>query len=339
MKKTATIKDVANALGISVSTVSRVMNGQDRVSSEMRKKVTDTVRRLNYVPSYAAVSIIKKQSKTIAALVPDLQAPLYAGIVQNIEAAARARGYYMLNVMTGGNRDEEVLFLNSMMGHSVDGFVAVPASPDLSHFARSSKPAVFIDRMGYDDEYDSVVVDNFRGAYLAAQHLIEHGHSKIAIIFSERDFSNGHERILGFEQAIRNKALKIKPQYICAVGTAEKDGYAGTFRLMHLDEPPTAIFAASEPLCRGAIMALHDLKLRLGQDISLVGFDDSDLSRATVPAVTVVSRATGEMGKIGANILLDRILSGAEATVVQQVSLPVKLIARDSVKTIANPAD
>jgi len=330
MKKASTIKDVANMLGISVSTVSRVMNGQDRVSGEMRKKVLDAARKLNYVPSLAAVSVVKKQTKIVAALLPDLITPLYASILEGVEESARQRGYETLAILTHGSHDEETRFLEGMVGRSVDGIATVPASPDFSHY---TKPVVFIDRINDDDGVDSVVVDNFRGAYLAAEHLISRGHNKIAIIASEREFSTGHDRLLGFEQALRNKGLKIKPQYIYIGGGAEKDGYTGAFRLMHLDDPPTAIFAASEVLYRAVIVAMHDLKLRLGKDISLVGFEDGDLARSYSPGITVVSRASMDMGKIGANMLIEKITSGS-APIGQQVSLPVRLIMRDSVRTL-----
>ena len=333
MKKTATIKDVAKELGISVSTVSRVMNGLDRVSPAMRKKVLDTARRLNYVPSLAAVSVVRRQTKLLAALLPDLTTPLYASILEAFEEAARIRGYHTLTVLSHGSHDEEMRFLGGMVGRSVDGLAIIPASPAFSDYTASSKPVVFIDRLGNEDGIDSVAVDNFRGAYLAAEHLISRGHTKIAIIASEREFSSGHDRVLGFEQALRNKNIRIRPQYICVGGGTEKDGYAGAFRLMHLEDPPTAIFAASEPLCRAAVAAISDLKLRLGKDISLVGFEDSDLARTYSPAITVVSRATGDMGKIGANMLIEKITS-LSPPVGQQVSLPVRLIIRESVRTL-----
>jgi DNA-binding LacI/PurR family transcriptional regulator len=330
MKKTATIKDVAKTLGISVSTVSRVMNGQDRVSPAMRKKVLETARRLNYVPSLAAVSVVRKQTKLIAALLPDLTTPLYASILEALEEAARIRGYHTLTVLSHGSHEEEMRFLNGMVGRSVDGLAIIPSSPVFSNYSASSKPIVFIDRLGNEDGFDSVVVDNFRGAYLATEHLISRGHSKIAIIASEREFSSGHDRVLGFEQALRNKNIRIKPQYIFVGGGTEKDGYAGAFRLMHLDDPPTAIFAASEPLCRATVAAIHDLKLRIGKDISLVGFGDSDFARTYSPAITVVSRAAGDMGKIGANMLIEKLTS-LSPPMGQQVGLPVRLVVRESV--------
>jgi DNA-binding LacI/PurR family transcriptional regulator len=335
MKKAATIKDVAKALGVSVSTVSRVMNGQDRVSSEMRKKVTDTVRRLGYVPSHAAVSVVKKQTQLIAALLPDLRTPLFSGVLEGIEQAARAKGYFTMVVLTNGSRDEEQRFLNSTMGHFVDAIAVVPSTPDLSHFSLFSKPIIFMEHIGDDADCDSVAIDNFRGAYVAAEHMLQMGHSKIAIISGDRAFGSGRDRYWGFEQALRNRRVKINLQYVCAGGWAEKDGYAAAFRLMNLSDPPTAIFAAGEQLSRGAIMALHDLKLRLGTDVSLIGFEDNDLASASNPALTVVSRPTAEIGKISAGILIERISAGSPPVARQKVSLPPKLVARSSVRDIS----
>ena len=335
MKKAATIKDVAEALGISVSTVSRVMNGQDRVSAEMRKKVSDTVRRLGYVPSHAAVSVVKKQTRIIAALLPDLHTPLFSGILEGIEQTARTKDYYTMVVLTNGSRDEEQRFLNSTMGHFVDAIAAVPSTPDIAHFSQFTKPTVFIEHIGDDADCDSVAIDNFRGAYLAAEHLLQMGHSKIAIISGDRSFSSGHDRYWGFEQAMRNRRVKINLQYVCAGGWAEKDGYAAAFKLMNLSDPPTAIFAAAEPLCRGTIMALHDLKLRPGLDVSLIGFEDNDLASVSNPALTVISRPTAEMGKIAAGILTERLFAGTPPAVRQKVSLPPKLVVRTSVRDIS----
>ncbi len=331
MKKDATIKDVAKALGISVSTVSRVMNGQDRVSSEMRKKVTETARKLNYVPSHAAVSVVKKQTHIIAMLLPDLHTPLYSGVLEGFEQSARSKDYYTMVVLTGGSRTEEQRFLTSGMGHFVDAVGVVPASPDITHFSSFTKPAVFIEHIGDDVDCDSVSIDNFRGAYMATEHLLQMGHHKIAIISGDRAFSSGHDRYWGFEQALRNRRAKINLQYVCAGNWAEKDGYAAAFKLMNLNDPPTAIFAAGEQLCRGAILAINDLKLRLGRDVSVVGFEDNDLAIVTNPAISVISRATAEMGRVAANILIERIAAATPPAVRQKVSLPPRLISRGSV--------
>ena len=337
MKKAATIKDVAKTLGISVSTVSRVMNEQDRVSGEMRKKVWETVRKLNYVPSHAAASIVRKQTNIIAILAPDLHTPLYSRIVEGIEQAAKARGYYTMIVLTHEGREEERRFINGSMGHFVDAIAVIPSSSNLTYYNKLTKPVVFLENTGDDDRFDSVAVDNFRGAYTAAEHLLQSGHKKIAIISGDKSLSAGHDRYWGFEQAIRDKGLTLKPQYVSLNGWAEKDGYAAAFHLLHVDNPPTAIFAAGEQLCRGVIMAAHDLKLRLGRDISLIGFEDSDLARVSSPAVTVVSRAAGEMGHIAAGILIDRLTDNTRPAVTQKVSLPPKLVIRGSVRNLSDP--
>ena len=334
MKIAVSIKDVADTLGVSVSTVSRVINDQDRVSSEMRKKVTEAVQELNYVPGYAAVSIIKKQTRLVAVLVPDLRSPFYASMVQGIEETFRKIDYYTLVVATGSSKNAETDFLNSMIGQSVDGAVIVPSTSNLSHLSDYTKPFVLLDRNTGDYDFDCVTADNFRGAYLAAEHLITMGHKKIAIISGDKTVDTGHERHWGFEQAMRDNGVRIRPEYDCVGGRTEKDGYENAFKLFHMDDTPTAIFAAGRELCRGVIMALHDLRLKVGKDISLVGFGDSDMARLSSPPVSVVSSPDDEMGRIGAQILLDKITTGAEQVSCQRISLPVKLSVRGSVREI-----
>ena len=334
MKKTPTITDVAKMLNVSVSTVSRVMNGRDRVSDETRKKVLDAVQKLNYVPNYAAVSIIKKQSKVIVAIVPDLNTPFFLNVVQGIEEITKSQGFFTMVFSSNGSSEEEYNFINGTMGRSVDGAIIIPSNPDLSFYKDYTKPVVFVDRFNDDYSYDSVVIDNFRGAYIAVEHLIQMGHRKIAIITGPKVLNIGKERYWGFDQAMRDNDVEINNDYICIDDWCESDGYNNTKKLLSLDRPPTAIFAGNENICCGILKAIHDLNIKLVKDISLVGFDDNELAVFSNPQVTVIRRATNEMGKIGATLLLDKINKKNSHSTPQRVSLPTQLIVRESVKKI-----
>lgn len=334
MKKTSTITDVAKFLNVSVSTVSRVMNGRDRVSSEMRKKVMDAVQKLNYVPNYAAVSIVKKRTNVIVVLVPDLNTPFFLNVVQGVENIAKSHGYFTMVFSTNGSLEEESNFINGIMGRSVDGIIAVPSSPDLLHFEDYDKPIVFVDRFNDNYSYDCVVIDNFKGAYTAVEHLVQMGHKKIAIISGPRELNIGKERYWGYDQAMRDNNLDIKDEYISIGGWSEKDGYDALSRFMRMMDPPTAIFATNENICRGVIKAAHDLNLKFVEDISLISFDDNELAQIVNPQISVVSRATNEMGNIGASILLDKIEERRNITLPQRISLPTQLIVRGSVRKI-----
>lgn len=332
MNKTSTIKDVAKYLNVSVSTVSRVMNDRDRVSNEMRKKVMDAVQKLNYVPNYSAITIIKKQTNVIVALVPDLDTPFFLNVVQGVEEVCKSLGYFTMVFSSDDNSEVESNFVNGIMGNFVDGIIVVPSTSDLSFYKEYNKPIVFIDRYNDDFSFDCVVIDNFRGSYIALEHLIQMGHKDIAIITGPKELNIGKERYWGFEQAIRDNNISIHEEYICISGWSESDGYIYAKKLLALAKPPTAIFAANENICRGVIKAINELNLTLAKDISLVGFDDNELARFVTPQVTVVNRATNEMGRIGAKILLDKIKNSTLKPTPQRISLPANLILRGSVK-------
>ncbi len=334
MKKAPTITDVARMLNLSVSTVSRVMNGRDRVSDETRKKVLDAVKKMNYVPNYAAVSIVKKQSKVIVALVPDLNTPFFLSVVQGIEEIAKSQGFFTMVFSSNGSSLEEHAFINGTMGRSVDGAIVIPSTPDLSFYTDYSKPIVFVDRFNNDYSFDSVSVDNFRGSYIAVEHMIKMGHKKIAIITGPKELNVGQERYWGFDQAMREYDIKPDDKYIRICDWTESDGYNNTKDLLNMEDPPTAIFAANENICRGILKAIHNLDIELGKDISLVGFDDNELAKFSNPKVTVISRATNEMGKIGASLLLEKINNKESHSIPQGICLPVKLIIRGSVKKL-----
>ncbi len=336
MKKTSTIKDVAKSLNVSISTVSRVMNGRDRVSSETRKKVMDAVQKLNYVPNYAAVSIVKKQTKVIVVLLPDLNTPFFLNVVQGIEEVAKSKGYFTMVFSTNGSHEEEYSFINGIMGRSVDGVIVVPSTPDLSFFKDYGKPIVFVDRFNDDYSFDCVVIDNFRGAYIAVEHLIRMGHTKIGIITGPKELNIGKERYWGYEQAMRDNKKDISSEYAFISGWMEKDGYDGASKMMRLPEPPSALFAANENICRGIIKAVKDMNMKFGEDISLVGFDDNELAQFVNPPVTVIDRASNEMGNIGATILLNKINNQRTSAMPQRISLPTKLLVRGSVKKLTD---
>jgi len=334
MNKNITIKDVAKSLNISVSTVSRVMNGKDRVSGTTRKKVLEAIEKLDYVPNYAAVSIVKKQTKVIVVMLPDLGSRFYLDIVQGIEETAKSKGYFTMIFSSNGSSVEEADFINGIMGRFVDGIIAIPSSSDFSFFKNYGKPVVFVDRFNDDYSFDSVVVDNFNGARMATEHLIQNGHRNIALLSGPRDLNIGLERQRGYEQALRDHGIDIKQEYIRTTGCSEADGWQNTNQLLALPEPPTAVFAANENLCRGFYKALSEHHMWIVEDISLVCFNDNPLAQSMQPQITVIQRATNEMGKISATLLLNKIEQKDACVSPQRISLPVRLVVRGSVRNL-----
>jgi DNA-binding LacI/PurR family transcriptional regulator len=334
MKGKVTIKEVASRANVSISTVSRVLNGLDRVKPTTYRKVLQSIEELEFVPNQVAVSMIKKETKTVVMIVPDLINPFYTSFIQGVEEVAQQKSYL---VFVCASRDDEKIesnFIADLISKNVDGILLVPCQKNSEAYEKISKPIVLVDRFYNESTINGVVVDNFGGAYQGVRHLIKNGHSQIALINGPSDFNIGSERYWGYEKAMRDSFLNIRSDYIKTGDWYESNGYRSTVELLTMDEPPTAIFAANNLICQGAIKAIRDLNKQIGEDISLVGFDDHELARFVKPSVTVVSRPTLEMGKCAADRLFQLMFSKGGDVSVQKNVLSTSLIVRDSVKLI-----
>ncbi|MFJ5717863.1 LacI family DNA-binding transcriptional regulator [Neobacillus sp. NPDC093127] len=326
------IKDIAKASGVSVSTVSRVLNGKDRVSENTRKQVLKVIEELNYVPSNVAVSMVKKETKMIAVIVPDIINPFYTAVIKGTEEYARSQGYFTLVFSTNDNKEEEEEFFKGFLSKIVDGIIIVPASTDIDFYANFKKPIVLVDRYIEGSKYDGVVIDNFDGAYQATKHFIEKGHKDIAIISGPTEFNIGKDRFWGYERALKENHLNMNPNYIKKGDWFEDNGYHSTLQLLDLENPPTAIFASNNLTCVGCIKALNDRKVEVGKEISLIGFDDNELANFVSPKITIIRRPTSEMGSTATRLLLER--KGMEKAEIthRKIMLGTELVIRGSVE-------
>ncbi|MGZ7445459.1 LacI family DNA-binding transcriptional regulator [Paenibacillus sp. TH7-28] len=334
MYKPLTIKDVAKKAKVSVSTVSRVINGLDRVKPETHRRVMEAIEELNFVPDKTAVSMVKKETKTIVLLVPDTMNPFYTAVIQGAENEARKDGYLLFVCSTNDDPHTEESYINELISKNVDGFIIIPCQESHLAYSQIQKPIVFVDRNYLININHSVTIDNFGGSYQAAQHLIDYGHERIAIIYGEPLYLNQKERFWGFERALRDNGLPVSASYVKEGDWLEEHGYKSTVELLSLDNPPTAIFSANNLICKGSIKAIRDLQLKLAEDISLVGFDDHELASFMMPPVTVIDRPNLEMGKAAAEILLRSLKNKNSEQVGQKVVLGTSLIERSSVKKI-----
>lgn len=326
-KNKVTIREVAARAGVSISTVSLVLNNQDPVSPETREAVKEAVRELGYVKNSLAASMKSGHSKMIVAIVPDFINDFFTSAIRGIEEVVSQNGYVTLVFTTNEAQDKEAALLGGEIGKMIEGAVLIPAVDDEAFYRHFGKPIVLLDRtVGM---LDAVVVDNHKGAYIATHTLIEAGHRKIALINGDKDFRIGSERRRGYYDAMRDAGLPIVPAYIKQGHWYEESGYQLTQELLQLADPPTAIFAANSQICIGCINYLREHHLRIGKDISLISFDDTLLARISTPGVTVIDRPTTEMGREAARVLLDAITTGRRQQ--RREVLDVRLIRRDSI--------
>lgn len=332
-KNAVTIKDVAERAGVAISTVSRVLNNLDRVSDETRNKVKKATEELGFVKNSFAASLKNGNTQMVIVVVPDIINECYTAIIQGVEEVAAARGYCTLVFATEEDKEKERELFAGKVSKIIEGVILFPANDDIEFLCSIEKPVVFVDRCIIGNDRPSVVIDNYKGSYLATERLIKSGHKKIGLLIGSVTFNIGHERMRGFRQAMSDYGIEVQEQYLKYTTWYQEDGYRCTRELMEMECPPTAIYASNNLLCMGCIEALNDMKIRIGKDISVIGFDDTILARRMDPGITVISRETTEMGRLGAVKLFD-ILENRQSELEKHVVLDVELVERNSVVDI-----
>lgn len=334
MKKIITIKDVALQSGVSISTVSRVLNGLDRVSNETKVKVLNVVKELNYTPNNLAVSMIKKKSQMIVAVVPTINNPFYTAVIEGVEEVAKSEGYHTFVFSTNDRVEEEEELFSGVLGKIVDGVIVIPSSKDSKIYRDYFRPIVMVDRYLIDSCWDGVVIDNFGGSYQITQKLIQEGHKDIAIVTGPMDFNIGIDRYAGYVKALKDNGIKLNDEYIIKGSWEIDNGYDSVSKFLSLNKKPTAIYATNNMICMGVIKALYDMKIKIGEEISLVGFDDNILARLLDPPVTFVDRPTVEMGRVAARLLINKIKNIKSSTIATKSTLGVNIINGKSIKKL-----
>ncbi len=325
-----TIKDVAARSGVAISTVSRVINDRGLVSPETRERVQKAAHDLGYVRNSMAASMKSGNSNMIVVIIPDLVNDFFSAVVQGVEEVVSAYGYSTLFFTTGESPEKEKKFFMGELGNLVDGAVLIPSIDDFNFYYSLKKNVVLVDRtLG---SLDSVVIDNYRGAFLATEELLRAGHKKIGIINGDRgrDFTICTNRMDGYLAAMKQYQVPVQDSYVLYGPWYQESGYELTRQLMELPDPPTAIFAANNQISIGCMNYLIEHDIQIGRDISLVAFDDSLLARTITPKVTVIERPTIDMGRIAGQILMDN-LKGNGSCGQKRHMMDVKLIRRNSV--------
>lgn len=331
MQTSATIKDVAKHAGVAVSTVSRVINNLDRVSSKTRDKVNRAIDELGYVRNELAAAVKTGTTRFILAIVPDIINEFYTSVVQGVESVARANGYFTLIYTANGISSEKGTEFDGKLSSLVEGVVWIPSMEGTERGWFEKKPLVIIDRKLPNSDGYSVTLDNYNGAVKLMEELIQNGHQQIAYISGKGKFNVSTERLTGYKDVLKKNALPVKEKYICLGSWYQNAGYEAMAHLMKLDEPPTAIFAGNNQICIGCAQYLLDHQIKIGEEISLVEFDDSLVARYLGSGITSIAHPTFEMGSIGAEMLI-KLLNGQEKELKQRnIVLDVDLIRRNSV--------
>ena len=329
----ATIKQVAAAARVSPATVSNVVNGTRFVSPELCDRVYKAMRDLNYEPNALARGLRSHRTCTIGMIVPDISNPFYGTLSTAVEAKAREAGYTVMVCITHYDLELECAQIRTLIGKQVDGIIIAFSADNLTavrYAQRRRVPVVVVDWFVDDKSFDVVTSDNQQGGYLAARHLLELGHRDIAYVTGRLDGMPTSERLAGFHRAMKQANIRPPESWIFHYPKFDFAEARATVRiLLDMQKPPTAICFGSDYMALGGLSALHEVGLRVPEDISIVGFDDIWVSSLSNPTLTTVQQPTAQIGEEAVSMLLERMAPG-DSSPGQTVTLDVELIERDS---------
>jgi LacI family transcriptional regulator len=328
-KKAPTSWDVARLAGVSRSTVSFVLNNTPgiKISEETRRRVLEAVKILDYKPNAIARSLAKQKTEAIAFFVLDIANPVFPNMARGIEDVARHNGYTLLLCNTDGKSLRELRYMNLMLERRVDGvIVGALSNEEVSRLARKKNMPLVILEHPRLPEHDVVYADNIQGSYDAVKYLIELGHTRIAHITINPESIIVRERIEGYKKALEDAKIPFD-ENLLKIFYDQVNEETAINELFSLPNPPTAIFAFSDFMAIQIMKILIKMGIRIPQDISIVGFDDT-LANLTIPELTTVSQPFYEMGVKAAEVLIERLKN--PDLPIQHIKLPTKLVIRDS---------
>ncbi len=324
-----TIYDVAKYAGVSTATVSKVVNGTGRISKVTSSRVVRAIEELRYHPSIIASALKKNQTYSIGLLVPDITNPFYAELTRAVEDEALSRDYFVLVSSTDNTPEREKKQLQLLMRKQLDGLIIAtsdePSNDTLEMLRTNELRVVFIDRVVPNSPYPLVATDHYIGGYQATEHLIQLGHRKLAILAEPLYLRPSLERLKGFTAALEAYGLPHDSSPLLSRGFGAKAGYELAQRLLLNKELPTAVFATNDLLALGLLQKFHEAGISIPDQLSLVGYDDTQMAKMVSPPLTTIAQPISEMGRIAVDYLLGDNSPSAVTTL-----LPPKLVVRHS---------
>lgn len=333
--KKSTIHDIARALGVTASTVSRALNNNPRISEEMRRQVREMAARLGYEPNHIASALRRGHTDIIGVVVPTANRSFFSNVVRGVQAVAQTAGYNVIICQSNDSSAEEANIIDALLRLRVDGIIASIAreSRQFEHFRKVRQqgiPLVLFDRVNEDIGASTVVIDDQMGAYQATQHLVQQGYRRIGHFAGPQHLNIYKYRLRGYTDALEVAGMAVDGRLICTGNLDVTDGRRYMESLLALSEPPDAIFSASDYAAVGAMQVLKERGISVPQDFGIVGFANELFTSFTDPGLSTVDQHSERMGEFAARLFLEEIESGAEAFLPHKTVLTPTLIVRGS---------
>lgn len=338
MFEAITIKDIAKALGLSTSTVSRALRGSYEISPQTKKIVLEYAEKHNYRPNPIALSLKERRSRSIGVVVCEIANNYFSQAINGIESIAYNRDYHVIITQSHESYDREIINAQHLSSRSVDGLLVSLSTEteNVDHFKSlhdKGLPIVFFDRVTDEIYTHKVIVDNYKGAFEATEHLIKSGFKKIAHITSSSHLSITKERLAGYKDALEKHKIPFNESYVkyCQHGGMILSEIEDNIKeLLKLKVKPDAIFAASDRVTTSCFATLKKLNLNVPKDMGLIGFTNSGLVELLNPSLSAVKQPAFEMGQVATELLLQLIESKRPVTEFETRVLHTDLIIRDS---------
>ncbi len=326
--------DVARLAGVSIATVSAVINSKGSVSPKLTQQVTQAMDTLDYHPDLVARSLKVGRTNVIGMIVPDVTNQFYTEAMRGVEDEARQHGYMLILGNTNEDSDYEAHLLSLLFSQRVDGVLLASSDSTAAYdrLVRRRFPIVFIDRIPIGCRERAVIIDNVTAAYEATNHLIALGHKRIAIIAGRLPISTGHDRVEGYRKAMQEAHLPIREEFFQRGDFSLESGHQCGLDLMKLPEPPTAIFSCNNKMTLGLMRSLAEMSISCPAKVSVISFDDFEWAANFSPRLTTVAQPTYEIGRKAMQMLLRTINSAGQENdqIENLLVLPAELHIRDS---------
>lgn len=327
-KEAITIKDVAKEAGISYATVSRAFNNGTEISEKTRKHVLKIAAEMGYQPNGIARSLVNKQSKTIALIVPDISNPFFADIALATIAEANKRGYNTLLCNTGWDAENEQKQIDLVLEKRVDGIILKPDDVSKFDFEKITVPVVLFSYRN-SGHVASIEVENEKGGFLACEHLIKCGYKRIAAVSGAKASQSNSMRVSGYKSALVKYGMQVDESLISYGQFTIESGYQNTGRMLERQDRPDAFFCGNDLIALGVYQSVVSKGLLVPEDIGIVGFDDVYFASFPQTQLTTIAQPRKVMGELAAQMLIDRI-ENPEKDLVRNYVLPAELVIRSS---------
>ncbi|MVZ66560.1 substrate-binding domain-containing protein [Sphingobacterium sp. DK4209] len=333
LKKGFGIKNIAEMLGISVSTVSRALRDAHDINPETKEKVLKLAKELNFKPNKNAAALASGSTKNIGVLIPFITNYYFGTVISGIQEEAYRLGYNIILFVTNDEVDREKQLIDNLDTASLDGLLISLSSnsTDITHFEnliQAGLPLVFFDRVPNEINASKVMQSDYEGAFLATSHLIKKGYKRIAHLAGPESLKFTQERLRGYLNALKQAQLPVQKEYIIHSGFSTQHGFADTQQLIALHDRPDAIFAANDRKAIGAIQALKSANINVGVDFGVIGFTNDPICTVIEPNLTTVEEPAFEIGLQSCQLLIKHIKN--KEFEPRSVVIPCRLINRDS---------